>query len=237
MLRYGQDSITVMSAYAAVFLLKLLNSSNTLAGIPQGAAHEIHALIMKTAEAYFDASLNSPSTAAVFHARFLRNLVDGDVFKTRENGQDRLERFPLDPRLQESPNHIQNTSSQIYPQSMMQGQDHSFKFPASPRMPPVPDPPQNDFPANVQSRDGGTTMNYQFPVSTNSSVAHTHELDAHYWRNIFLDLGFGGADQSIAPQYPTHSHARQTTYVDNNAMLNNMQYPHIPPSGHTSYVT
>ena len=36
----------------------------------------------------------------MYHARFLRNLVDGDVFKTRENGQDRLERFPLDPRLQ-----------------------------------------------------------------------------------------------------------------------------------------
>jgi hypothetical protein len=70
-----------------------------LSGIPEGAPHEIHALILKTAEAYFDASLNSPSTSAVYHARFLRNLVDSDVFKARENGQDR-ERFPLDPTLQ-----------------------------------------------------------------------------------------------------------------------------------------
>jgi hypothetical protein len=71
-----------------------------LSGIPQGATHEIHALILKTAEAYSDASLNSPSTSAVYHARFLRNLVDSDVFKARENGQDKQERFPLDPRLQ-----------------------------------------------------------------------------------------------------------------------------------------
>ena len=88
------------SDYLGSNCAQLLNSSNTLSGIPQGAAHEIHALILKTAEAYFDASLNSPSTSAVYHARFLRNLVDSDVFKARENGQERPERFPLDPRLQ-----------------------------------------------------------------------------------------------------------------------------------------
>jgi hypothetical protein len=239
MLRYGQDSITVMSAYAAVFLLKLLNSSNTLAGIPQGAAHEIHALIMKTAEAYFDASLNSPSTSAVYHARFLRNLVDSDVFKARESGQDRQERFPLDPRLQESQNasnHVQESPAQMYPQSMAP----SFKFPASPHMPPLPDPPQNDFPENVQSRDGATPLNYQFPATANPSGAQTHELDAHYWRNIFLDLGFGGGvDQSAASQYAAHSNVRHTAYIDNNGMSNHHMpsYHHIPPAAHTSYVT
>jgi len=161
-------------------------------------------------------------------------------FKARENGQDKHERFPLDPRLQESQNSLNHMQDQIYPQPMAQGQVEHFKFPASPRMPPLPDPPQNDFPANIQSRDGGTAMNYQFPATVNSSGAQTHELDAHYWRNIFLDLGFGnGADQSATPQYPAPSNARHTTYVDNTAMSNHHvpSYHQMPPAGHTSYVT
>lgn len=56
---------------------------------------------MRTSEAYFEASLNSPSSSAVYHARFLRNLVNNDVFKARENEQqERVEQFPIDPRLQ-----------------------------------------------------------------------------------------------------------------------------------------
>ncbi|KAJ7055176.1 hypothetical protein C8F01DRAFT_1259191 [Mycena amicta] len=62
MLRYGQDSITVMSAYSAVFLLKLLRSSNTLGKLHEGAAHDIHSLISKTADAYYEASVLSPTS-------------------------------------------------------------------------------------------------------------------------------------------------------------------------------
>jgi len=122
---------------------------------------------------------------------------------------------------------------------MLQGQEHGFKFPASPRMPPLPDPPQNDFTQDVQTRDG-STMNYQFSAAANSSGAQTHELDAHYWRNIFLDLGFGGsADQSTVPPYQAHSNVRHTAYVDNNAMPSHhiASYHHMPPAGHTGYVT
>ncbi|KAA1479725.1 hypothetical protein DENSPDRAFT_846342 [Dentipellis sp. KUC8613] len=87
MLRYGQDSITVATAYSAVFLLKLLRSSNTLAELHEGATNEIHSIISKTADAYEEASSVSPvsSSAAAYHARFLRGLVAQDIFKARQN--------------------------------------------------------------------------------------------------------------------------------------------------------
>ncbi|KAJ6547280.1 fungal-specific transcription factor domain-containing protein [Mycena capillaripes] len=104
MLRYGQDSITVMSAYSAVVLLKLLRSSNTLAQLHEGTAHEIHSLISKTADAYYDASVLSPaSTSAAYHARFLRSLLANDIFKPRRGEPERYENsMPIDPRLQVS---------------------------------------------------------------------------------------------------------------------------------------
>lgn len=116
--RYGQDSITVMSAYCAVFLLrvgvyhccyrsltnileKLLRSSSTLAQLNEGTQHDIHSIISKTADVYQDASMLSPaSTSAAYHARFLRSLVTNDIFKARRNDKDRYDNLPIDPRLQ-----------------------------------------------------------------------------------------------------------------------------------------
>lgn len=103
-------------------------------------------------------------------------------------------------------------------------------------MPSLPDPIQNDFPENVQCREGVTPMNY-FPATVNG---HASELDAHYWRNIFLDLGFGGGtDQSPAPQYPQHSNVRHATYVDNIGLSNHQipSYHHMQPATHPNYVT
>lgn len=82
-------------------LIKLLNNSTTLSGMPESAAQDIHSLITRTADAYFDISSGSPSTSALYHARFLRNLVDKEVFRTREGmEQGREDRFTIDPGLQ-----------------------------------------------------------------------------------------------------------------------------------------
>nr|VWO99073.1 Uncharacterized protein [Ganoderma boninense] len=75
-LEYGQESITVMSAYAAIVLLKLLRSPTTLIQLKDNV-EDIHVLINKTADAYQSAGhvTGSELDTAAYHARFLRRLT------------------------------------------------------------------------------------------------------------------------------------------------------------------
>ncbi|KAJ3518636.1 hypothetical protein NM688_g9410 [Phlebia brevispora] len=101
MLRYSQDSITVMTAYSAVFLLKLLRSSNTLAELHEGATDEIYNQISAAAEAYHEASLLSPSSSsAAHHARFLKSLVAQDIFRAKERMQQQQSHRSTETRTQ-----------------------------------------------------------------------------------------------------------------------------------------
>jgi len=74
---------------------QLLRSSKTLAELHEGATGEIHAIISKTADAYEEVSHLSPAcTSAAYHARFLRELVAQDTFRSQqhkgwEDGQPR----------------------------------------------------------------------------------------------------------------------------------------------------
>ncbi|TFY65849.1 hypothetical protein EVG20_g5247 [Dentipellis fragilis] len=118
MLRYGQDSITVATAYSAVFLLKLLRSSNTLAELHEGATNEIHSIISKTADAYEEASSVSlvSSSAAAYHARFLRGLVAQDIFKARQNqslNQMQGHGMEADKRSEETNTDIRMSTSHV----------------------------------------------------------------------------------------------------------------------------
>lgn len=99
----------MMTAYAAVFLLKvfsfydpaegstnscrqLLRSSNTLAQLHEGATEEIHSTISKTADAYHEAStLSSSSSAAAYHARFLKALVANDSLRAKQAEKERYQ--------------------------------------------------------------------------------------------------------------------------------------------------
>ncbi|KAJ7632335.1 hypothetical protein FB45DRAFT_912180 [Roridomyces roridus] len=189
MLRYSQDSITVMSAYAAVFLLKLLRSSNTLAQLHEGTAHEIHSLISKTADAYYDASVLSPaSTSAAYHARFLRSLLANDIFKSRRSEPERYESMAIDPRLQGTT----PTSSIYSPQSV--SHDQTFQFPVSPTN-TIPTNQTEEYVAEsaraIAPVQQMQTHNYTPEGYVPSIPHHASELDAHYWKNMFLELGFG----------------------------------------------
>ncbi|OSX64716.1 hypothetical protein POSPLADRAFT_1073166 [Postia placenta MAD-698-R-SB12] len=88
MLRYGQDSTTVMTAYSAVVLMKLLRGNNHLLRLVDDAANKIHSMISKAAEAYHNAALLSPaSSSAEYHARFLQSLLANDVYKQQQQQQ------------------------------------------------------------------------------------------------------------------------------------------------------
>lgn len=80
LLRYGQDSMTVMSAYSAVFLIKLLRRTAMLSELATTASRDIHDLISQTADVYQEAALLAvSSSSAAYHARFLRALVAKDA--------------------------------------------------------------------------------------------------------------------------------------------------------------
>lgn len=232
MLRYGQDTITIMSAYSAVFLLKLLRSSSTYPQLHDGAASEIHAIISKTADSYHEASTLSPaSTLAAYHARFLRSLLTNDLFNARRAEKGRYE-TPIDPRLQDSPTTIQ-TPPQGYPPSS--SHEQNFHFPASPHLPAHPVTQDAHYASSEVMRPGSNAS-----ASSNGSYhpsyiggQHTAELDAQYWKNMFLDLGFGGnVEQAGPPQATGHSNGDLRSSYD---VRHQHQAYHITQSSHPSY--
>lgn len=96
MLQYSQESITVMTAYCAVMLLRLLRKSNK-------TDSTVFSLILNAAEAYKEAgAMMSSSSSCIFHARFLKALVEREVARARQQGTRDLQDGPaIDPALQD----------------------------------------------------------------------------------------------------------------------------------------
>ncbi|KAG8920741.1 hypothetical protein FRC01_000614 [Tulasnella sp. 417] len=103
-LKFGQDVITVMSAYAAIFLLKLLRRTGrqSSAGLNP---EDVHMLIKQTAHAFYVAGdSGSPSTSAKAHARFMNSLVDNKTLQVHASesqlGSEHVPRegLPRQPR-------------------------------------------------------------------------------------------------------------------------------------------
>nr|GAT58033.1 predicted protein [Mycena chlorophos] len=188
MLRYSQDSVTVMSAYSAVFLLKLLRSSNTLAQLHEGAAHEIHSLISQTADAYYEASVLSPtSTSAAYHSRFLRSLLTNDIFKARNAESDRYDSMPIEARMPvaPAPPPVYNGGHQQFSPTHEQPPPQQYPY-------PVASPTHEQYAVENGARNGvAAQISYGQPEGYAPSIPHASEMDAHYWRNMFMELGFG----------------------------------------------
>ncbi|KAF9052795.1 fungal-specific transcription factor domain-containing protein [Panaeolus papilionaceus] len=251
-LRYGQDSITVMSAYSAVFLLKLLRSPTTgqqLRGTTTPEA--IHALITKTADSYHEASSSSHSPVSIsasYHARFLRALVKND----RERYENNV--MPIDPRLQVSPSQqtnqqaVQHQAHQYQNQQANVPQGEHFQFPASPRLPPHPHSQQTGEYQQMEMQSRGGAMPNQHSNANmsyaNSYVVpqHTTELDAHYWKNMFIELGFGAnvEHHSIPHMVPAPVGRTMSGYIEtapphHHHMQQQPQQPPPPPQQQQTY--
>lgn len=215
LLRYGQETIIIMSAYSAVFLLKLLRSSSTLPQLHEGAAHEIHTAITQTADAFQEAASLSPtSTSSAVHSRFLRNLVaNNDIFKSRglEKGRYDVTIPQIDPRLQGSSSHSSSPSSTQGYSQPSPGQ--SFHFPASPHLPAHPIPRENEYTSEVRS------SSEQLSPPTHTLPTINTELDAQYWRNMFLGLGFGSLEPPVVG-----------TLSSGEGYQNHSSYHHMHPS-------
>jgi hypothetical protein len=188
-LPYGQDSITIMSAYCAVFLLKLLRSGVDQIGLPPDAPQKIYTVISQAAGAYHDASLLSPASgSASYHSRFLRSLVARD----RQQAPSRNATATSYPQSQQQPQQ-QHQHQQLQPSHPatihLTEQPIVQHYPSSPphmRSPPTPtSPPGYYLDSSRDVMPGG----YQ-PAPQNMQPQQPSDLDAHYWRNMFKALGY-----------------------------------------------
>lgn len=261
-------------------VIQLLRSSNTLAQLPDGTADDIHSLISKTADAYYDASVLSPAaTSAAYHARFLRSLVKNDIFKIQSRRNDRETSDVIDPRLQGMSCHSRRSMYSIG----FRGTRITWKTLLGP-MNPRPSMYDNGKSANSSSNSGATTNNstptygpvatqhgpYQFPIHTShkqqsheyggempirpatinmpvnypgfapAAPQHASELDAHYWKNMFIELGFGDAMEGhpAAPQPAQHIMGDERAgngYTDGSHHHHQHQVSHSNPQ-HTTHI-
>ena len=207
-LPYGQDSITIMSAYCAVFLLKvrlppmflsdeltplllqLLRSGVDQIGLPQDATRKIYSVISQAAGAYHDASLLSPASgSASYHSRFLRSLVARDRQQAPSRHAKTSPGFPQGQQQQQQQQQYQ--SQPPHPSTIhLMEQPIVQHYPASPHMrsPPTPTSPPGYY--LDSSRD--VMPGYQ-PTPQGMQPQQPQQpsdLDAHYWRNMFKALGY-----------------------------------------------
>ena len=80
---------------------------------------------------------------------------------------------------------------------MVRAHEQSSHFPASPHLPAHPSAQDSDHSPKYTLRDGtgggaadGSGGSDAAPAYHNSSVQHSSELDAQYWKNMFSELGF-----------------------------------------------
>ncbi|CAL1703835.1 unnamed protein product [Somion occarium] len=182
MLRYGQETITVMTAYCAVFLITLLRNRNTKHSLPINARDDIYRSISMVADTYAEFADPSSATAA-HHSRFLKSLVANDMFRSEQ--MDRMERdeseTPTDQDQRDSsesnyasvsPTETDNALRPLQeytpPLSSTSMQQSSFRFPsnssptssgsAPPMLPPpethaMPMQPETGYPTPMSASD------------------------------------------------------------------------------------
>jgi hypothetical protein len=208
-LRYGQETITMMSAYASVFLLKLLRNTTTLKLLHEGAAEEAFAAILNTGNAYQDVSATSlPSSSAAYHARFLKGLLSNasDLFRHRKPEQPRSDDGSISPdtRSQGPQPEMHSSTHSSMPSALYdnaQSHGSSQEHVAMVQYPPGQYSGVLTSHGHVPPREG----DYMETSHTNGSASiplgqpqghmppaptHYSEPDQQYWRKMFSDLGY-----------------------------------------------
>lgn len=226
--------------------------------------------------------------AASYHARFLRSLVENDIFKSRRGEREqRGDNMPIDPRLQgKSPQRtqlhgrddglkmdccvlgaalpaavgaqgyagqqpqqqVQTQQQQQHVQAPSQAQTQAFHFPASPHLPAHPQAGgggrEHEYgAADLPTRSLGNAPlppGQSYPGGYIPPAPHSSELDQRYWKNMFIELGFGESDaplalQSVvlAPQYmDQQQQQRHAMQAHGMGQMQQYQAMHGPAYGH-----
>lgn len=210
-LQYGQETATVMTAYSAIMLLRLLRSSSN--ELPDGAANDIYDTIARTAEAYNAAAQLSPtSSTASYHARFLWHLIR--VHRTRSSAsQERTQQdLHLDPTIQRP------TTVAAQPPTSPPD-DLQVYYPVRGTQEPYPqrDQPNGASIPFVTSNRGGPA-----PAVSNMNMINYTTADDNYYRMMLFHLGL---DESVA--VPPNEQFRNPSYTDSmNGHYTQYTYPH-----------
>ncbi|KAG6850463.1 hypothetical protein H0H93_012884 [Arthromyces matolae] len=232
--------IVLVAIWTGFYHGYLLRSSAIHSQLNESTAKEIYDLISATAEAYHNASVTAPESATATHARFLRSLVANDVFVRRK---DQKQDIAIDPQLQPPPQSVHAPAPQAYYGSAPPVNEPVF--PASPTMPPhpthsQPSPPIQHYPVAPTINNNAPMagpLNYAYSNNIPQMAQYTSELDAHYWKNMFIELGFGENEdpshQNMVPQLQDRGVAAHGHYMENNQHM--QQAHHHVHHGHPSY--
>jgi hypothetical protein len=175
--------------------------------LPGEAALEVHQLISRTADAYQEASTISGhvSTSMSMHARFLRALVENDIFKPRKSTErDRYDAPvpPIDPRLQGPA----SATYPAYPQnSTTPPINGSFQLPTPPHQ-PLAHPRELDY-----SADPSRAQSQGYPMYPNGfgPPQHVSDVDAEYWKTMLMGMGFGSQFEQMGQMHPLGAYPHQ----------------------------
>ena len=233
-------------AFLALQLLRSPNTSDEFSSDTMSEIHALITQTADAYQEASSSSHSPVSVSAAYHSRFLRHLVHKDIFKARKSERERHVCVPIDPRLQgmEPPcqlvdvvhrsnllasttqNMVQSSPSQVYPQQVQRSREpqQGFHFPASPHLPAHPHHSNSDQGHQLDSQTrnpidhGQSTGTIHYPGNYfPSGPNHPTELDAHYWKNMFLELGFGeNVDPHALPTaVPTNLSAPMPHYMEN----------------------
>ncbi|KAH8102825.1 fungal-specific transcription factor domain-containing protein [Cristinia sonorae] len=235
-LRYGQDTITVMNAYCAVFLLKLLRNPNTAPHLPQDAVSDVHKCILRTANAYDGASdASNNSTSAANHAHFLKGLIARDLFHSKE--QERLRQKRDNPVAGSSHGTSLATSSNSGPGS-------SFPETSATPQHPYPQYSQSSSYSMLPQQSGNIhpTSSVSPTSDFGPNVPHHHQPYSSYHASDPIPSSSNGHTSTFsygpANHEPSQPHLTSNSITQSQAdmyerlMYRNMGFDLYPPMGH-----
>ncbi|TFL06842.1 fungal-specific transcription factor domain-containing protein [Pterulicium gracile] len=239
MLSYSQDSIAVMTAYATVFLVRLVRSPTTVSELDDGAAEATYARIRTVSAAYHKASQISPACLSIsYHSRFLIWLIQ-DGFVTSSSGA--------------TPTATTGGSSTRRSSSAIGGAIKQEQYPDGPMQVLAPQPvpayqpsgsvgnyyPNHHIPHSLDAQSHSQTLDHSspynaLPPSQNSNIhpssTHSPHVPVHYG-SASLISGHSSitphSHPTSAPLLPSHPHVPQ------HASLHPQHSP--SPHGHHSH--
>ncbi|TFY64439.1 hypothetical protein EVJ58_g2615 [Rhodofomes roseus] len=222
MLRYGQDSITVMTAYSAVVLLKLLRAdiSPSLLQRKPDAMSEIHSVITMTAKAYNDAAhLSHQSYSAAYHARFLQSLIANDVQKERQRQAERERYAGVNGRAASSPYTPVGHSANGYGQQMYgapvvqaNGVDHPHAHQHNGYYAQSPTAPSSTLSSSAAS---SSSSPYSHPATSSSYIPHREQ---DYAMSDSTQRGGGMGSFSLAGISTTYAQYQAQPMAEHDAL-------------------